>query len=218
MAEAAVMPRARDENSGGTLGVILAGGLSSRMRGPEKTLLDLGGTPLIGHAIRRLRSQVDQLAINANGDPKRFVSFNLPVIPDLSSGNDGPLAGILAGLIWAKDRGFSEIVTAAGDTPFFPEDLVARLRLAARTHGTPISLAATMDPEKGLMRHPTFGLWPVGLADDLRQTLDSGTRKVVMWTDRHGSASAEFDPGPPDPFFNVNRPEDLAAAAAMLAE
>ena len=69
----------------------------------------------------------------------------------------------------------------------------------------------------GLIRHPTFGLWPVALRDDLREGLEGGLRKVVLWTDRHGCARAAFDAGPPDPlgadpFFNVNTPEDLAEA------
>ncbi len=203
------------------LGVVLAGGLSSRMRGPEKTLLDLGGTPLISHVIRRILPQVGQLAINANGDSGRFDRFGFPVFPDIGSGNAGPLAGILAGLMWGRERGYSEIVTVAGDTPFFPRDLVARLCAAARRRGggrARIALAATRDPEKGLRLHPTCGLWPVELAGDLRRELDAGTRKVVDWTDRHETAAAEFCHGPPDPFFNVNRPEDLAAAGAMLAE
>ena len=65
------------------------------------------------------------------------------------------------------------------------------------------------------MRHPTFGLWPVALRDDLRAALASGTRKVVAWSDPHGAIAAEFpDPGA---FFNVNTPDDLEEARRMAA-
>ena len=198
------------------LGVILAGGLSSRMRGPEKTLLGLGGKPLIAHAIDRLRPQVDRVVINANGDAERFAEFRLPVVADLTEDRAGPLAGVLAGMDWGRRHGFSHVVTVAGDTPFFPMDLVARLRAQAAASEAPIALAASEAPGRGLLRHPTFGLWPVSLADDLKRALAAGTRKVVLWTDEHGAATAAFVQGPPDPFFNVNRPEDLKVAEQLL--
>ena len=156
------------------------------------------------------------MALNANGEPSRFAEFGLAVIPDTIEGYAGPLAGVLAGLDWAAGEGASHIVTVAADTPFFPADLVARLTEAAHAQATPIALAATPDPDRGVARHPTFGLWPVDLRDDLRAALTEGVRKVVLWTDRHGAAQAMFEAGPFDPFFNVNTPEDLAAAQAML--
>ena len=198
------------------LGVILAGGLSSRMRGPEKTRLGLGGKPLIAHAIDRLRPQVDRVVINANGDAERFAEFRLTVVADLNDDREGPLAGVLAGMDWGRSHGFSHVVTVAGDTPFFPMDLAARLQAQAAASETPIALAASEAPGRGLVRHPTFGIWPVSLADDLQRALAAGTRKVVLWTDEHGAATAAFGQGPPDPFFNVNRPEDLAIAEQLL--
>ncbi|MEM6596161.1 MAG: molybdenum cofactor guanylyltransferase MobA, partial [Pseudomonadota bacterium] len=149
-------------------GVILAGGQSRRMGGGDKGLLDLGGRKLITHVIDRLEPQVAEIALNANGDAARF-DLGLPVIPDSIDGFAGPLAGVLAGLDWAAAQGHTHIVTAAADTPFFPCDLVPRLMLAAENG--PIALAATPDPQRGLARHPTFGLWPVSLRDDLRAAL-----------------------------------------------
>ncbi|MAX72501.1 MAG: molybdenum cofactor guanylyltransferase MobA [Nioella sp.] len=199
------------------LGVILAGGLASRMGGGDKGRLMLGGQSLISRVIDRLEPQVAGLALNANGDPARFADLGLPVLPDSVGRHPGPLAGVLAGMDWAAERGASHIVTAAADTPFFPADLVPHLLLAAETQGKPIALAATHDPEKGALRQPTFGLWPVDLRDDLRAALDEGIRKVVAWTDRHGTALAVFPGTPFDPFFNVNTPEDLTLAEGMLA-
>ncbi|MEJ6403058.1 molybdenum cofactor guanylyltransferase MobA [Yoonia sp. 2307UL14-13] len=191
------------------LGVILAGGQATRMGGGDKGLLPLGNGTILGHVIDRFAPQVGSLALNANGDPTRFADLSLPVLADGIDGLAGPLAGVLAGLDWAAEKDATHIVTAAADTPFFPCDLVPQLILAADDADVGIALAATPDG-----RHPTFGLWPVALRDDLRTALQSGLRKVVQWTDRHGAATATF---PDDAaFFNVNTPDDLAKAKAML--
>ncbi|MEL7149464.1 MAG: molybdenum cofactor guanylyltransferase MobA [Pseudomonadota bacterium] len=193
------------------LGVILAGGLARRMGGGDKGLLRLGDTTLLQCVIDRLSPQVDAMALNANGAVERFASFDLPVLPDPISDYPGPLAGVLAGLDWAAEQGASHIVTAAADTPFFPADLVPQLTLAADTEGKPIALARTANG-----RHPTFGLWPVALRDDLRTALNDGVRKVVQWTDSHGTAMADFPVVGFDPFFNVNTPDDLAEAERLM--
>lgn len=192
------------------LGVILAGGLARRMGGGDKGRLDLAGQSILGHVIERLTPQVAAVALNANGDPARFDDLGLPVIADTAQGYLGPLAGVLAGLDWAAEQGADHIVTAAADTPFFPCDLVPRLIMAAEGMTHPLALAATLEGAR-IIRHPTFGLWPVALREDLRAALAGGTRKVVAWTDAHEAATASFDDAV-DPFFNVNTPEDLEAA------
>ena len=196
-------------------GIILAGGLSRRMGGGDKGLLDLGGRPLIAHVIARLDPQVDAVAINANGDPARFDGFGLPVIADADDARDGPLAGVLAGMDWAAAQGHEMIATAAADTPFFPVGLVHGLYLGMVSEGVPLARAETARPGGGFDRHPTFGLWSVALRDDLRAALADGVRKVVAWTDPHGVARVVFDGD--DPFFNVNTPEDLAQARRRIA-
>ncbi|MEW9919712.1 molybdenum cofactor guanylyltransferase MobA [Marimonas sp. MJW-29] len=195
-------------------GVILAGGQATRMGGGDKGLLSLGGRTLLSRVIDRLEPQVAGLALNANGDPERFADVGLPVIPDSIDGFAGPLAGVLAGLDWVAEQGGETLVTAAADTPFFPRDLVPQLLLASEGMEHPLVLAATPDAKRGTARHPTFGLWPVALRDDLRQALKEGLRKVILWTDRHGGREALFPQEAA--FFNVNTPEDLAQAEAML--
>ena len=113
----------------GVIGIVLAGGKSSRMGGGDKALLPLGGRPLLAHVIERLRPQVAEIVLNANDDPGRFAAFGLPLVPDRLAGQMGPLAGIHAGLAWAKaNRPESRfVITVAADTPFFPADLVSRL-------------------------------------------------------------------------------------------
>lgn len=206
------------------LGVILAGGLATRMGGGDKGLLQIGGQNLMSRVVDRLAPQVAGLALNANGDADRFADLGLPVVADSIAGFAGPLAGVLAGLDWAAEQGADSIVTAAADTPFFPTDLVAQLVAASQGQAHPLVLATT--PRTGdelksggrskVNRHPTFGLWPVALRDDLRAALNDGLRKVVIWTDQHQGREALFDANPFDPFFNVNTPEDLARAEELL--
>ncbi|MCA8881988.1 MAG: molybdenum cofactor guanylyltransferase MobA [Rhodobacteraceae bacterium] len=193
-------------------GIVLAGGLARRMGGGDKALLVLSGRTMLDRVIDRLGPQVGRMALNANGDLQRFAEYGLPVLRDTVPDYPGPLAGVLAGLDWAAGRGLSHVVTAAADTPFFPNDLVERLLHAARRADLPIALAATRLDGR-IVRQPTFGLWPVSLRRDLREALEGGLRKVVSWTDRHGAASAIF---PEEAFFNINTPEDLLRAQTML--
>lgn len=197
-----------------TIGIILAGGQATRMGGGDKGVLALGEKTLLQHVIDRLGPQVDGLALNANGAPSRFAPYDLPVIADSIDGFAGPLAGVLAGMDYAATQGADTIVTAAADTPFFPSDLVECLQAAAQGMAHPLALAATPHPDRNKLRHPTFGLWPVALRDDLRAALNAGTRKVVQWTDGHHGRLAMFPSE--DAFFNVNTPDDLVKAQAML--
>ncbi len=199
------------------LGVILAGGLARRMGGGDKSLLSLGASSrVLDQVIARLGAQVDQMVLNANGDPARFDEFGLPVVADSLDGFLGPLAGVLAGLDYAVEHGFDHIVSVAADTPFFPTNLVLALETASKHMDVPIALAATKIEGGKTVRHPTFGLWPVALRDDLRSALQDGLRKVVLWTDQHGAETHVFESGDIDPFFNINTPEDLELANKMM--
>lgn len=194
--------------------MILAGGRGMRLGQRDKALCVLGGASLLQHCCTRLSTQCDPLALNANGDLERFSDFDIPVIADSTGDHFGPLAGVLAAMDWAAELGHGDVVTVAVDTPFFPHDLVAKLQ-AQRAPNT-IALAATRDAEGRLWRHPTFGLWPTHLRDDLRAALSSGTRKVTEWADRQGATYVTFKTTPNDPFFNINTPEDLEQAEKLI--
>ncbi len=198
-------------------GIVLAGGLSRRMGGGDKSLLELGGEPLLLRAARRLAAGAFPLAISANGDASQYAASGLPVVPDLTDDRPGPLGGILAGMLWAEKTvpRARFIATAACDTPFFPEDLVSRLVTASNGAYPAIVLASSAG-----RIHPVFGLWPVCLAGDLAEALASGRRKVLDWTALHHRLIVDFLPlslggKPVDPFFNVNTPEEFAFAAAI---
>lgn len=199
-------------------GVLLAGGQSRRMGGGDKCLAKIGAKTMLEHVIERLRPQVARLVINANGQPERFAHFNLPVEADTIGGFAGPLAGVLSGMQWSRRNIPDEtaIVTAATDAPLLPRDLVVRLLHAADGHPKRIVLA-----QSGGRTHSVIGLWPVGLAGDLKKALEDGVRKVLDWTDRHDTVCVTF----PferiggveiDPFFNANRPDELDKAQKIL--
>jgi molybdopterin-guanine dinucleotide biosynthesis protein A len=194
--------------------VLLAGGLSRRMGGGDKCLRLLGGRPILERVIERVAPQADRLLINANGDPARFAQFGVPVAPDAVEGYVGPLAGVLTGMLWARANApeVADIVTVPTDGPFVPRDLVARLVAARDRAAGELAQAASSGQV-----HPVVGLWPVRLADDLQRALvDQGVRKVDVWTARHRLVTVEFPSAPVDPFFNANRPEDLAEAERLL--
>ena len=199
-----------------TLGLVVAGGLARRMGGGDKALIEIGGVTILGRVLARLRPACAGIVLNANGDPTRFARFRLPVVPDSVPDFAGPLAGILAGLDWAAIHApeIAWMVSAPGDCPFLPHDLVARLHQVRQQAGTPLASARSGD-----WRHPVAGLWPVALREDLRHALiGEGLHKIEVWTARHGIAIAEWPDQPLDPFFNVNRPEDAAQAERLALQ
>ena len=201
-------------------GVVLAGGLSRRMGGGDKGLLELAGRPMLTHVVCRLRPQVGAMVVNANGDPARFAPIGLPVVPDTIGGYVGPLAGVLAGMRWSAANAPAArwIVTAAGDAPLLPSDLVDTLIEAVESRPGAIALAQSHGE-----LHPVIGLWPLALAEDLEEQLGIGVRKVLHWTDRHGTVAVPFPPARVcgldiDPFFNANTPQELGQLRTMLAK
>ena len=198
-----------------TYGLVLAGGLARRMGGGDKGLIRIGGATILERALARVGPQCAGLIINANGDPARFARFGLPVVADDVEGFAGPLAGILAGLDWlaANEPAIGWLASVPGDCPFLPRDLVRRLNAARTAARVPLACAKSGD-----WRHPVVGLWRVDLRADLRRAVVAeGLRKIEVWTARHGVALAEWPADPVDPFFNVNTPEDAAAAEQMAA-
>lgn len=195
--------------------VILAGGAARRMGGGDKCLLPLGQARVIDHLLARLTPQVGAVALNANGDPARFADLGLPVLPDPLPDRPGPLAGVLAALDWAAGlgtagQGAARVLVVAGDTPLIPPDLARRL-------GAHPGLVLAASVAGGVRRlHPTVALWPVGLRADLAATLAAGDRRVMSFVQRHAPGVAEWDAAQHDPFLNLNTPEDLLRAGALV--
>ncbi len=186
--------------------VIICGG-SARRFGSNKILATLAGRPVLAHVMARVRPQVLDMAINGPQDV--YGAFGLPVLGD-DFPDAGPLAGILAAMDWAAAQGKDAVLTVAGDTPFVPQGWAARLDHAA--------MEAICVPRVDGRAHYLSGLLPVGLAGDLRAVLEQGqNRRVQDFIATHTHAFVDFDVAHGvDPFFNVNRPEDLVKAEAIL--
>ncbi|MFG1358117.1 molybdenum cofactor guanylyltransferase MobA [Xanthobacter pseudotagetidis] len=198
------------------IGLILAGGLGTRMGAPAlgaaaKPMVLLGGRPLAAHVAERLRPQVARLYVAGN-DAEALAPLGLPVLPDAFPGRPGPLAGVLAGL----DRVAAEapeglLLTAPADTPFLPGDLTARLAAGLPAGGGP-ACAASFG-----RRHPVIALWPVAARDRLRLLLEAGERRVGFVIELLGGAAIAWNPAGNDPFYNVNSPQELEIAQSRLA-
>lgn len=198
--------------AGTTLGAILAGGAATRMgelaRGGDKCLTEIGGAPLLAHVARRLRPQVAALLLNANGDPARFASFDLPVIGDDEPG-EGPLGGVIAALGETQRRGFAFCLTVPGDAPLLPRDLAARLHGAIADAPCAVAFSAGE-------RQSVFALWPTSALGDLRRLYDGRTR--ALWRAQQALGAAEVAFADAAAFQGLNRPEDRAALAMALAK
>lgn len=197
------------------VGVLLAGGQSRRMGGGDKCLRPLGERTILEHVIDCIRPQVGPLILNANGNPARFQRYGLPVVADVVDGFAGPLAGILTGLRWAaKEAPHCDwVLSVPTDAPFIPQDLVASLSKGISAQNAQLACATSRG-----RTHPVVGLWPVTLADALEHALVSeDVRKIDRWTARYDLVEVAFDDADIDPFFNTNRPEDLAIAERLLA-
>ena len=194
--------------------ILLAGGQARRMGGGDKNLIELAGKPVLRHVLDRVDFANRPIMLNANGDPARYADFSLPVCADVIDGYAGPLAGILTGLEWvvANQADCTHMVSLATDAPFLPINLIARLE-SALDDGADIAQAMSYT-----RRHPVFAIWPVALADALRKAvIDDGLRKIDDFTARYHCVTVEFE-GTPDPFMNLNRPDDFDLAIEFLAK
>ena len=197
------------------IGVLLAGGLSRRMGGGDKSLKEIGGKPILDHVIARFAPQCAQLLLNINGPPDHFAGYGLTVIADSLPDHAGPLAGILAALDWVAQHApeCTTLASVATDSPFLPADLVMRLAEARRATQTPLACA-----QSGGHIHPPFALWPISLRHALRKALfEENLRRMDTFMIRNGCAYALWDNTAYDPFFNANHPADLQRAEEIWA-
>jgi molybdopterin-guanine dinucleotide biosynthesis protein A len=181
-------------------GVVLAGGQGSRMGGVDKGLQPFRGKPMVAHVIERLAPQVGEILVNANRNPQDYAAFGHRVIADEIEGFAGPLAGFERGLAHAAGR---LIITVPCDSPFLPQDLVARLRDALERGEAQLAVAKTGDQP-----HPVFSLMRRDVHASLREFLTSGQRKIDKWYSALKVVEVPFD-DEADAFLNINTREEL---------
>ena len=183
-------------------GLILAGGKGSRMGGVDKGLQAFRGKRLVDHVYERLAPQVGGIIINANQNQDEYRSFGVRVVSDAIGGFAGPLAGFHAGLSVSK-RPF--LASAPCDSPFLPEDLIARLYARIDETGAELAVAKTGDQP-----HPVFSLMRRGVLDHLADFLKEGGRKIDAWYATLNVVEVAFD-DEAEAFSNINTLDELAS-------
>lgn len=193
------------------LGVLLAGGQSLRMGHADKFLLRHRDRTLLQHCVELAKPQVNQLVISANGDPTRLEAYGLPVIPDFWPDHPGPLAGIISVMVWAQKarKDYAWLASFATDTPYFPQDLVNRLRSRAESDNAKVAFAAT-DPDN----HYTFALWSADALAELMSRFNHGERSLHRVATALG-ASREVFSANDRTFLNVNTPSEWQALTQL---
>ena len=185
------------------IGVVLAGGASSRMGGKDKAEISLAGRGLFEHVASRVSPQVDELLVAGGASKKDFT-----VIPDQPGGPEGPLAGLYATVRWLSSESYRKcegFMTVPIDAPFLPLDLYARLTSA---HSCAVASA-------GGRLHPTFAYWNLGqLRSQLEQPIDPNDLSLHTLARKCGAMTVDFPHH--EAFFNVNTPADLDRASEML--
>jgi molybdopterin-guanine dinucleotide biosynthesis protein A len=177
------------------------------MGGQDKGLLVLNGRPMIDYVIRALRPQVSSILINANRNREDYRTFGFPVIEDAEGGYLGPLAGMVSALRATSD---AFVLTVPCDSPFLPQRLGQRMRLALLEAEAELAVASD-----GRRQQPVFLLLRSSLETSMFEFLRSGERKIDLWFQRHKAVEVDFSDSP-EAFANVNTPEELLAAETKL--
>ncbi|MET0546124.1 MAG: molybdenum cofactor guanylyltransferase [Caulobacterales bacterium] len=193
-------------------GLILAGGLATRLGGAAKGATLLKGRPLIAYVLENLSKDLDAVAVSTRPVHQgAYKGVNLPLLFDEPNFEGrGPLVGLLAGLEWAQRRRATALITAPCDAPFLPPDMAEKL-LGALEPGVDAAFAAT-----DVRDHPLCAAWRPSLAAILRPLVSdpAARRSVKRFLDQITAVKARF----PDEakFLNINTFEDLELAARQL--
>ena len=184
-------------------GLLLAGGLGTRMGHIDKGLLPMENSTLACLSIQRLEPQVGSVLINANRNLATYAQFGYPVVQDETNEHAGPLAGMHAGLGQCKTP---YLLTVPCDSPAFPRDLAQRLAFAMKLAAADLAFVVTGEHSRPEL-HPVFCLMKTTLLPSLEVYLRNGGRKVTGWLLQQAHAQAHFSDEAA--FVNINTPHDL---------
>ncbi len=187
--------------------VVLAGGGGPRMGGGE-ALRMLAGATMIQRAVRQAAQWSDMVAVSVR-EGGQAGEFAAPEIVDKEG--EGPLAGLAAALRFADAAGLDAVLTIPCDMPLLPPNLLDGLELALTT-----DLGAAIASSGGAL-YPVCGLWRAESLERLPAYRASGRSSLKGFAAQIGFAAVEWPVESYDPFLNINRPEELAAAERLLA-
>lgn len=195
------------------VGAVLAGGQSSRLGLANKALAELGGKPLLAHVTQRLAGQVSRIMISAQSTDPRLAAFGDELVVDVVQRHRGPLTGLCSALLRLECRDDGEwLLLCPCDAPFLPTDLAERLFAGAVQEEHPAAVASYQG-----RKQPVFSLWSRAVLPLIRgAVLERGEGGLMRVLAAIPHAVVEWPEQQPSPFFNVNTPEDLAAAQAAL--
>lgn len=193
-----------------TLGVVLAGGRSSRM-GRDKALLEIGGETFLQRTARTLAAATEgDIAVSVAEASTAYASLAWTLIPDDSDLKDcGPIGGVVSAMRWARGRKiFDRILTLSVDMP-----LVTTSAIQALARGSPGCAVASHSGST----NPTFAVWLLDTLDDIeRLSSTNGRRALHAILARIGAVPVPLDTFDPAQFVNVNTPDDYAALRSLI--
>jgi molybdopterin-guanine dinucleotide biosynthesis protein A len=186
------------------IGVVLAGGNGRRIGG-GKAIVELHGRPLVSYPVGVLQAALGRVAVVAKADTE------LPPLPGVEIWTEPeqprhPLAGIVHALEGARPR---PVLVAAGDMPFLTEEVVRRVATAT-AGGRPAVV-----PRAGGRLQPLLARYEPAALAPLLDALKGPPRPLSEVVERLGPLLLDLDHDD-EAFFNVNLPEDLLTATAMM--
>jgi len=196
------------------LALLMIGGESKRMGGGIKSFIKLNNKTLFDRILDRLKPQIKNIIINSNHSDDRLIKYNIPIIADFKKGYLGPLAGIHSGMNWIINHAphTEWLITLPGDTPFIPNNLISSFKKNLSLKSKIILV------QSNNKTHPIVGAWHISLFKNLDTELDKGVRKIMSWAQLHQINYINFPFKTYDPFFNINRKEDIEVAIKIEKE
>jgi molybdopterin-guanine dinucleotide biosynthesis protein A len=179
--------------------VILAGGQSKRMQVQNKATVLLNGKPLIDYVIKRMKPQAKNIVINTHQNQNDFKKFNLPLIDDSLSSQEGPLLGMLTSL---QKINTEWIQFVPCDTPNLPDHLISNLMKEAKAQKTLVAVAETEDGFQS-----TCLLCHISNLKNLQDFFNQGGRKIEDWVRQLHFSIVRFHDQ--SQFININTPQEL---------